>query len=970
MRIRRDKYTLRKTTVGLVSVMMAGGFLLMSHSAKAAELGADKTVQAKDNHANIQEDQAENNQAVQASAGTVVNSDTEAINLNISTNQSDQAEDKQTELVPAKPSQSGMANGDTKNPINYQGSQEQAEKKQDVIYQGQNIGEAATYFTFKGLDGKTYVTPYATSGLSTEIDLNSIDRNSIELHIFYQDNGQGGNPGLMITWNNRINQLYQPGQNWQANLAVDDSRLVDGKFQMKSQSGNDYSYQVGTYGNVEDINDFIKAGKDITKTGTIYMHSNVAADDKFDLTIPLIYVGQSNDKNKLVDTYYDVYTPHSSENSYKFVERHIENIEPAKPSESGSYYVDDPDPVYYQGDQADAEKWQDVIYSGQNIGEAATYYTFKGLDGKTYVTPYIASGLNTQIDLSAIDPDSIELHIFYKDNGKGGNPGLMVTWDNGKDKFFAPNAGWNANLTVDGSRLVNGKFQIKSKYGNQYSYEVGTYGNVKNVAEFLKNGGDITKTGTIYMHDTINAWDMIDMIIPLKYVGQANDKNNLISTYYDVWTARESRGNYTFIKPSMTSDQIDDYLALGTIDEQGNWIFNQKLSDLVNQAGINGKNSYQITLPNGQVVDFTRAVKLFLQNEIYRLLLDKIEQVISQYGYTVEFDSTSQNPAQSYAYRLTLGYPAKDQNGDTLVFIDGKATKLKDLAPDQQAKLYNIVSIVPVITFGKDEISLDQTDSSKIWDPYQTGTDQALINHLYQTSDAVIGKALPASQLKDLPVNGDNLQVEYYYQAQKGDGEVVKVDQIDTAKSGYYTVVYSVMNGSQKISKTAHVLVVAKAKPVDPDNQPTGNTDQTPTTPTDNTSSNTSAPDVTDDTTADTENLVIDNSQDQPADANHPASQGPKQPSQDEDEVTTEVSHTTFKDDQAKKVKQAKAATHQSQAKLVKLATAKTVANSSASVKEQTLPETGDKDNWAVVFLGAVLSLLGLSGLATKRQKD
>ncbi|WP_283590358.1 mucin-binding protein [Ligilactobacillus saerimneri] len=149
-------------------------------------------------------------------------------------------------------------------------------------------GDAIGYYTAKGKDGKTYVTGYAAAkGNSQSIfNVDQIDANSLEFHLLYHNGDKEVNSGL---WFN-----FADGKT----LQLDTSRLGADGPQLKSQQGQSYKWAIhtgsdgGTYYN--SWAEYLKAHNNVGDQASEISMTGVALkpDDTIEFNIPVKYIGQ------------------------------------------------------------------------------------------------------------------------------------------------------------------------------------------------------------------------------------------------------------------------------------------------------------------------------------------------------------------------------------------------------------------------------------------------------------------------------------------------------------------------------------------------------------------------------------------------------------------------------------------------------------------------------------------------------
>lgn len=359
-------------------------------------------------------------------------------------------------------------------------------------------GKLKLYLTVRGLDNKIYVSSYADAQkkIKSMLISNRLDPNSLEVHVDFENTDVKKNIATLFGWDTSVMQ-------------VDTNRLGTDGIVAHGKSGK--TYQIGLNhdgGNYDSYERMVKMGKDISKVGAFYMTDPIEANDTISTTIPVKYIGNTQQTTNIFLTSYFKGTTQYPGLELDFRELHAAQIEtPAKPTT-------DKDTVttgIYNNPQRTTSDWIKMTH-----GDAIGYYTAKGKDGKTYVTGYVAANGNSQsiFNVDQIDLNSLEYHLIYHNGDKEVGSGLWFSFADGK------------TIAIDTSRLGADGPQLKSQQGWSYKWGIhtgsdgGTYYN--SWAEYLKahnNVGDqafeISMTGVAIKPD-----DTIEFNIPVKYTGQ------------------------------------------------------------------------------------------------------------------------------------------------------------------------------------------------------------------------------------------------------------------------------------------------------------------------------------------------------------------------------------------------------------------------------------------------------------------
>ena len=265
-------------------------------------------------------------------------------------------------------------------------------------------GKLKLYLTVRGLDNKIYVSSYADAQkkIKSMIISNRLDPNSLEVHVDFENTDVKKNIATWFGWDTKVMQ-------------VDTSRLGTDGIVAHGKSGK--TYQIGLNhdgGNYDSYERMVKMGKDISKVGAFYMTDPIEANDTISTTIPVKYIGNTQQTTSISLTSYFNGSKSYPGLDLDFRELHAAQIEtPAKPTT-------DKDTVttgIYNNPQRTTSDWIKMTH-----GDAIGYYTAKGKDGKTYVTGYVAANGNSQsiFNVDQIDLNSLEYHLIYHNGDKIG----------------------------------------------------------------------------------------------------------------------------------------------------------------------------------------------------------------------------------------------------------------------------------------------------------------------------------------------------------------------------------------------------------------------------------------------------------------------------------------------------------------------------------------------------------------------
>ena len=277
----KQRWGIRKLSVGVASVLLGTTFMLYSNHAVLADTvptnthtndtvkvnstdpqGSQTAADAEEKVENPTQDKGKQNDTVKANSTDPQGSQTAA----------------QIE-TPAKPT----TDKDTVTTGIYNNPQITTSDWINMVH-----GKAIAYYTAKGKDGKTYVTGYvAANGKSQSIiNVEQIDLSTLEYHLFYHNGDKEVGSGL---WAN-----FADGKT----IAIDTSRLGADGLQLKSQLGWSYDWSINGVGDGGNYYhgwaDYVKkhngSGDNATQislTGTA-----VKPDDTIEFVIPVKYIGQ------------------------------------------------------------------------------------------------------------------------------------------------------------------------------------------------------------------------------------------------------------------------------------------------------------------------------------------------------------------------------------------------------------------------------------------------------------------------------------------------------------------------------------------------------------------------------------------------------------------------------------------------------------------------------------------------------
>lgn len=253
---RVPKYTLRKLSVGLASVMIGSGILMNSPKVLAdttnSNEGISPVIQEDKNKTSgtIQGQKTDSEAAVQGSSDNPVAEEKvvaknpqdttqdkdKQTNANETTQNTTGVGKKDTEVTPTNDATTPAKQkttvkfkvrvarlvkkvpdtAETPDPTTPSDSTSMAivndknkldKNKLDKNWIQLDNGKAQIYFTVKGNDQKPYVTSFMDKDVKSTLYTKRFDPNSLELHIEYQNGDKDAGPGLVLVWDDKYLQL-------------------------------------------------------------------------------------------------------------------------------------------------------------------------------------------------------------------------------------------------------------------------------------------------------------------------------------------------------------------------------------------------------------------------------------------------------------------------------------------------------------------------------------------------------------------------------------------------------------------------------------------------------------------------------------------------------------------------------------------------------------------------------------------
>lgn len=815
------KYTLRKLSVGLASVMIGSGILMSSPKVLAATTSTSESTgtgtadqpSSQDNSkpgTQVQNTDPKAEAAVQKGSDTKPATTTNAEKKVVATNIQDTTQDKDkqpnankttqnttdvrkkdTEVTPTNDATTPAKvlrvarlvkkvpdTAETPDPTTPSDSTSMAivndKNKLDKNWIQLDNGKAQIYFTVKGNDQKPYVTSFMDKDVKSTLYTKRFDPDSLELHIEYQNGDKDAGPGLVLVWDDK-------------DLQLNTSRIDTTKDLVYTTNSDVKDYVPLSPGNgfYKSYNEWLKEKQDPSKLHLISLWQKVPANSTFTATLPFKYVGNADVvKSTRVDAYLK---PYSTTLTFDPFELHPEQIDPApKPTTDDATTTTG----VYNNPLVTSSDWIKMVH-----GEAIAYYTAKGKDGKTYVTGYVAANGKSQsiINVEQSDLSTLEYHLIYHNGDKEVRSGL---WANFAD---------NKAIAIDIRRLGADGPQLKSQQGWSYKWAIngpkdgGIY--YDSWAEYLKahnNVGDqatnISMTGVTFKPN-----DMVELVIPVKYIGQLSARTPSltfsphINDYGNGFTQNWADLYFTTVKKDLNEVKEIDLLPtefMGEKTGESDW----KLVKEISKDMPNGWNAFKISnfptykgsfnmdsLPKG---DLPSVVYGSAQ---YYIDLSKIQEIFANHGYTVKYANNNGKAQEMPFYAYSTLPLAKRIDDDRPVYNDPSIWVIH-------------VQAVPAIILNKDQHCVADPNA-KPWDT------TSMIDEIYAADDP--GQRKTRDQLEKLPKT--DVDISYEYQA-PGTATAATVDKVDLTKAGVYTVTYSHTYADGRVVKDSRKVYVDGVK--------------------------------------------------------------------------------------------------------------------------------------------------------------
>ena len=430
-------------------------------------------------------------------------------------------------------------------------------------------------------------------------------------------------------------------------------------------------------------------------------------------------------------------------------------------------------------------------------GDAIGYYTAKGKDGKTYVTGYVAANGNSQsiFNVDQIDVDSLEYHLIYHNGDKEVGSGLWFSFADG------------TTIAIDTNRLGADGPQLKSQQGWSYKWSINTGADrgiyYNSWAEYLKahnNVGDqasqISMTGVAIKPD-----DTIEFNIPVKYTGQLPARTPSlafsphINDYGNGFTQNWADLYFTTVKKDLSEVKRVDLLPtefMGEKPGESDWKLVKEISKDMPNDGWDALKISNFPIFKGSF------------NMDSLPIGDKPSLVYGSAQYFIDLGKIQEIFAN---HGYTVKYANNNGKAQEMPFyaystLPG-AFRVDDDKPfNNDPSIWVIhVQAVPAIILNKDQHYVADPNA-KPWDT------TSMIDEIYAADDA--GQRKTRDQLGKLPKT--DVDISYEYQAPEA-ATAVAVDKVDLTKAGVYTVTYSHTYANKQVVKDSRKVYVDGVKP-------------------------------------------------------------------------------------------------------------------------------------------------------------
>ena len=484
------------------------------------------------------------------------------------------------------------------------------------------------------------------------------------------------------------------------------------------------------------------------------------------------------------------------------------------PSYDGTKVVDTP---FYNNHRGTNSK---LLDNQSKTGQYTFYFTAKDASGKEYASSYAVEqnnrpkgvSINSLLDkdAGAYDPNSLELHFYYQNNGDQDQTINYTLRMPDYLNAYKPK-GTESSLVPDSSRINDVK--VTSKQGNTYDISSVT----KTLDGVKSHDGDLRRVKYVPVNLTVKANDAINLVIPFVLNTTAKESNGWIDDNNEFYVSENGQQtgylnvrSSTYV-PLYQEDKIYPAVKVGnntyTQDYPDNpGTFTLDPSVYRNEDFMNGFWNADIqNYDEPNIYNYSTKTDKSTVYSSYShsyLLLNKYEDQLTKNGFTVAFSNSNGKPVPYYTY--TLG-----KTGAKLVDKNGNPGQ--DETKGHPYKGHRYFEVVPVILLNQDETYTTKT-APTAWDPstmVNKVADPTNYRYWDQKTDSAVRKDNTAAQLtaKDFTVTITK------------DGQGVKPDangKYDLSKPGIYTVTYSRDFNGTTISNSRTITVTPVKEPDNP----------------------------------------------------------------------------------------------------------------------------------------------------------
>ncbi|OUN46072.1 hypothetical protein B5G22_08315, partial [Limosilactobacillus reuteri] len=467
-------------------------------------------------------------------------------------------------------------------------------------------------------------------------------------------------------------------------------------------------------------------------------------------------------------------------------------IAPSKivPSYDGTKVVDTP---FYNNPQGTNSK---LIDNKSKDGQYNIYFTAKDASGKEYASSYAVEKSNAPIhslldkDAGAYDPNSLELHFYYQNNG---DQDQTINYTLRMPDWINPYMPGNpeSSLVPDSSRINDVK--VTSKQGNTYDISSVT----KTLDGVESRDGDLRRVKDVPVNLTVKANDAINLVIPFVLNTTAKESNTKINDNNDFYVLENGQQTghlnvrSSTYAPLYPEDKIYPRVMVG------NHTYTDEYPDNPGTLPLDPSVFSDEDFLNGYPDGIYKASTPTNKSTVYGsytfsyLSLNKYEDYLTKHGFTVRFSSGK--PMPYYGYTLSVsGAKVVDRNGNPV----------QDETKGHPYKGRRYFEVVPVILLNQDETYTTKT-APTAWDPstmVNKVADPTNYRYWDQKTDSAVRMHNTVAQLtaKDFTVTITK------------DGQAVNPDangKYDLSKPGTYTVTYSKDFNGTIISNYGHINV-------------------------------------------------------------------------------------------------------------------------------------------------------------------